>query len=423
MYKTSANNYVYSPSDLTLYMRSPFASWMERYDKEQSDKDWLNKLNLQKSTDPMIRLLAGQGNKHEQTFLDILKLRYGVDQVAIIDTTDKVQAAQQTENGMLKGAAVIYQAYLSCDNFAGFADFLVKREGKSRFGDYYYEAWDTKFSKSTQAYFVVQLCCYSWMLEAIQGTLPDEIVIVLGSQKEQRLRIAAYYSYFISLKQRFLQDQALFTGKAEEMPDPALCSDYGVWGDYAKHLLANSDSLALVANIRKSQIKRLKQVGITTLTGLANTEEAGISGMANDSFNKLKAQASAQLKSRGQVTPYFEVQKNLHNKGLEALPPKSEKDVFFDIEGYPLLDGGLEYLWGVSYYDEHAPKGNQYAFKDWWAHDQDQEKQAVEGFIDWVYARWQNDQSLHVYHYASYEITALLKLTSRYQTRLDQLTE
>jgi len=49
--------------------------------------------------------------------------------------------------------------------------FLVRREGKSDLGDYY-EAWDTKLSKTTRPYFIVQLCCYSWMLEEI----PEEAV-------------------------------------------------------------------------------------------------------------------------------------------------------------------------------------------------------------------------------------------------------
>jgi uncharacterized protein len=79
---------------------------------------------------------------------------------------------------MKAGYKIIFQAYLQRDNFAGFADFLVRREGKSDLGDYYYEAWDTKLSKTTRPYFLIQLCCYSWMLEEIQGILPEEAVVV-----------------------------------------------------------------------------------------------------------------------------------------------------------------------------------------------------------------------------------------------------
>jgi uncharacterized protein len=85
----------------------------------------------------------------------------------------------------------------------------------------------------------------------------------------------------------------------------------------------------------------------------------------------------------------------------------------------------LEYLWGVSYHDPQGRgrQGNQYAFKDWWAHNQEQEQLAFEGFFDWVYSRWKQNLSMHIYHYASYEITAIRKLSTRYQTRLSEVSE
>ena len=324
---------------------------------------------------------------------------------------------------MQSGSKVIFQAYLERDNFAGYADFLVRREGKSDLGDYYYEAWDTKLSKSIKPYFLVQLSCYSWMLEAVQGKLPEEVVVVLGNQKEEPIRIAAYYSYFLNLKQQFLDAQNTFNSDWSSIPDPALYSDYGEWGSFAKELLEQSDSLALVANIRKTQIEKLRVVGICTLTELAQTKPAQIKGITPETLDKLSAQAELQLQSRGQVTPEFRLLKDEAGKGLSALPARSDWDVFFDIEGHPLIDGGLEYLWGVSYYDKQAVQGKLYAFKDSWAHDQVQEKLAFEGFMDWVYQRWQQDSEMHIYHYASYEITAIGKLSSRYQTRLDEVAE
>ena len=259
------------------------------------------------------------------------------------------------------------------------------------------------------------------MLASIQGKLPEETVIVLGDKQQDRHRLAAYYSYFLNLKQQFLNDQDRFD--ATDRPDPALSSDYGVWGKYAKQLLEQSDSLALVANIRKSQIKKLQDAGISTLSQLSNADVAKINGIASDTLTKLQAQAAIQLASRGKDKPLFKVLTTDNGKGLSALPPKSNLDVYFDIEGHPLVDGGLEYLWGVSYHDKQALQGKAYAFRDWWAHTQEQEKLAFEGFIDWIYERWQQDPTMHVYHYASYEITAITKLSSREHTREAQTKE
>jgi len=417
MYK-SAQQIIYSASDLIVYMQSPFASWMARQKIENPDA----LVGIEKDQDEMMGLLADKGNTHEKDFLTHLIEEQGADNVAVI-SDDRRIAAGATQDAMQKGYPYIFQAYLQRDNFSGFADFLIRREGKSNLGDYYYEAWDTKLSLSVKPYFLIQLCCYSWMLELIQGVRPEEAVVVLGNKEEQRFRIAAYDSYFQSLKQQFITVQQDFTGDQATLPDPALCTNHGAWGSYAKHLLEQSDSLALVANMRITQIKKLRSVGISTLSALATTTKSHIKGMTPETFDEIKAQAAIQLESRGLETPKFKVLIEDNGKGLSALPPASPLDIFFDIEGHPLEEGGLEYLWGVSYHDKQAAQGKEYAFKDWWGHNQEQEKQAFEGFIDWSYQRWKQDAALHIYHYASYEITAIRKLSIRYQTRLLETAE
>lgn len=413
--KAYKDTYSYSASDLILYMRSPFASWMSRL---EIDKPELM-TGIEKEKDPMAPLLAQKGDQHESSYLTQLIEMYGADNVTQIARNE--HAAASTIKAMQAGFQVIVQAYLHRDNFEGYADFLIRQQGSSNLGDYYYQVWDTKLAKSTKPYFIIQLCCYNWMLETIQGKLPEETVIVLGDKQQDRHRLAAYYSYFLNLKQQFLNDQECFD--STDRPDPALSSDYGVWGKYAKQLLQQSDSLALVANIRKSQIKKLQDAGISSLSELANADTPKITGIASGTLSKLQAQAAIQLASRGKDKPLFKILSTDNGKGLSALPPESNLDVYFDIEGHPLVDGGLEYLWGVSYHDKQAPQGKAYAFKDWWAHTQAQEKLAFEGFIDWVYQRWQQDPTMHIYHYASYEITAITKLSSREHTRETQTAE
>jgi uncharacterized protein len=82
------------------------------------------------------------------------------------------------------------------------------------------------------------------------------------------------------------------------------------------------------------------------------------------------------------------------------------------MEGFPYAEGGLEDLFGAVTADGPAPE-----YHDWWAHDPAEERAAFEGFIDWLATRWRRDPSLHVYHYASYETSALKRLMGRYATR------
>ncbi|HEY9715736.1 MAG TPA: ribonuclease H-like domain-containing protein, partial [Chroococcales cyanobacterium] len=47
-------------------------------------------------------------------------------------------------------------------------------------------------------------------------------------------------------------------------------------------------------------------------------------------------------------------------------------------------------------------------------HTEDEEKAAFAAFVDWVYKRWKDDPSMHIYHYAAYEKSALRKLTGKH---------
>lgn len=417
--QSPSNQYLYSPSDLITYMRSPFASWMDRFKIEKPE----DAKEITQDNDPMLELLANEGKGFEQEYLKHLEELYGPDQIVRIDPTQKLQAAEQTLEAMRKGAQVIFQGYIQRDNFAGFVDFLIKREGKSDLGDYYYEACDTKLAHSVRPYFVLQLCAYSWILEGVQGHLPEEFSLVFGDFEPVHYRVQQFYAYFQYLKDDFLKFQDIFKPEVSNQPDPALSSEYGKWESYAKQVLEESNSLKLVAYIRKNQIKKLQEVGIKQLNQLADSKMENVQGVGKITLDRLKAQARIQKASQGKSEPQFEVIQHENGKGLSGLPPASPLDVYFDIEGHPLVEGGLEYLWGVSYIDKNGPQGNKYAFQDWWAHTPEQEKLAFEHFIDWVYERWQQDKAMHIYHYASYEITAIRKISNRYNTRTEVLDE
>ena len=84
------------------------------------------------------------------------------------------------------------------------------------------------------------------------------------------------------------------------------------------------------------------------------------------------------------------------------------------------MAGGLEYLFGVCL--GNGPAGSV-EFKDWWAHDREEEKRAFEGFMDWVFGRWKNNPGMHIYHYAAYEVSAVRRLSTRHDTRQEEVDE
>ena len=236
------------------------------------------------------------------------------------------------------------------------------------------------------------------MLEDIQGIKPRYMRVVLGNGTRNSLNLIDYFGYYQLVKEDFLSFHKSWD--KNQQPDPERYRSYGKWQGHAEDLLHKQDSLSQIAGISVNQIKNFARAGITTITGLINTNKSRIPRMSDRVFNRLKHQASLQKSSEGKDQPEFEVLDHSElprDHGLKRLPAASNSDVFFDIEGYPLVEGGLEYLWGNSYREHGKIK-----FKDFWAHNEEQEKLAFEAFIDWIYARWQHDPSMHVYHYAKY---------------------
>ncbi len=408
--KPSSPQWVYSPSDLTAFMDSPFASWMNRAKSINPDlKQHLD------APDEMLNSLQDQGYAHEAKVLESEFCGKSVTDIGKVDQSGKIAA---TLAAMQRGDDVVYQGTLALSPFKGYSDFLVKVDGASELGDFHYEVWDSKLAFSPKPYFVVQLCCYSEMLAKIQGVLPKQMGVILGNHEKVIFNTEDYYHYYLALKEKFLTAQNEFD--INQMPDPFDSKSYGNWSDYAQSLLSKRDHLSLVANIKRSQIKKLENAGITNCHDLINANTR-VPKLNDAVFDRLKAQARLQLASAECFIPKYEVLPHCDEvKGLAMLPPPSPLDVFFDIEGYPMMQGGLEYLWGCTYFDDDHKR----VFKDFWAHDSEQEKKSFVEFIQWVYQRWQKDPAMHIYHYASYEITACRKLMGRYgvcEHEVDQL--
>jgi len=409
--KKQSEQLVFSPSDLNTFFKSPFASWMDRFVLELPENAPMP------SEDDTLKLLAKKGDEHERNYLELLKKRHQ-DLIEIQRSHDFNLSHQKTVDAMKSGASIIFQGALKCSPFQGYSDFLVKKSGKSNLGDYYYEVWDTKLSRHIKPEYSLQLCAYSEMLFEIQGAWPKSFSVVLGDNSIEELSVEDYRYYYQRIKNKFLEFQNAFS--PSNPPTPLSFEDFGKWEEEAEKILRKKDHLSFVAGINLSQIKKLEQSGTSTLTALSTATNCPAE-LPRPIFDKLKTQAQLQLTSKEKGTTQFQVIKYPTGEsfGLARLPQPHPGDVFFDMEGYPLLNGGLEYLFGATYLEGGKPR-----FIDWWALNQDQEKLAFEGWIDWVTRRWKEHPGMHIYHYAAYEVTAMKKLMGKYMTReheIDQL--
>src|SRR5579862_1795843 len=336
------DRFVYSASDLNDFLECAHLTELQRFVA-------LGTLE-RPEPDEAVRLLARKGDEHEARHLERLRALHG-DRLAVIPASagaslEAWETAQaQTLAAMERGARIIYQAAFFDGTFVGRADFLRRVERPSQRWAWSYEAIDTKLALHPKPYYLVQLCNYSEHLERLQGTMPRDAYVVLGSGEERRFRVDDFSAYYRYVKTRFLErmDSAHNDTYPFETGHCTICR----WRTQCERRRDRDDHLSLVANIRRDQIAKLENGGIATLAALGDaTDDRRPFGMAETTFAKLRAQARLQHVQRTQGRHVYELLDHDAGAGFELLPKPDEGDVFFDIEGDPLYapERGLEYL-------------------------------------------------------------------------------
>ena len=378
--------------------------------------------------DPTLELLREKGIEHEAEYLAHLK---GQGK-SVTELPEHAATPEDTLAAMRGGADVIFQAALDDGRWRGRADFLLKSHGESDLGPYHYEVVDTKLARETRAGTVLQLCLYAELVGQMQGRRPDRVMVVSPGKGfvPEVFRIDHYEAYYQLVKRRL--DEAVEGGEST-YPEPCaqcdICNWFRICGDQRRE----DDHLSLVAGISRMQRSELAEWGIETLTQLAEAtlpEGKRPKRGTRQGLEKVQDQARVQLTGRNAKHPYHEtVQPLVEGEGLTRLPPPSEGDVFFDLEGDAFAGdafsnraqegaGGLEYLFGWVTVTDGEPK-----YEALWAYDAAGEKQIFEQFMDAMIERRQRFPDMHIYHYAPYEPGALKRLMGRYATREEEVDD
>jgi uncharacterized protein len=365
--------------------------------------------------DELLARTATLGDEHEQRHLDHLRAQVGADPVIIgrpkFTIAGLTAAADATQRALAAGAPLVYQAAMFDGRFVGFADFLV-RDGES------YRVADTKLARSAKVTALLQLAAYADALAGAGVQVAQEAELVLGDGGAVRYRVDELIAVYRRQRARLqeLLDEHNANGAAVSWADDTVRACFGC--PQCTEQLRAIDDLLLVAGMRVSQRANLLDAGITTVAELAN-HDGGVPGLSLKTVQTLTAQASLQVRERDTGAAQFEI---TDPQPLTLLPNPDCGDLFFDFEGDPLwsADGtewGLEYLFGV------LEAGTTGTFRPLWAHDRVAERKAFTDFLAMVRKRRQHHPNMHVYHYAPYEKTALLRLAGRYGVGEDEVDD
>lgn len=396
----------YSASDLVNYLECEHLTTLDRINLETPLP--------RTEDDEQARLIQDKGYAHEEGFLKQLQVRHAhVVDLSANSTLPLDAQVAATQRAMQAGSEIIFQATLADGELVGHADFLRKVSRPSALGDWSYEVLDTKLARSPKAKFVVQLGFYAALLTQAQGIAPRQMHVVLGSGEELPYRCADYAHYLERITAQFL---ACVHGKiTETYPEPCDKCSQCRWRGLCDERRLKDDHLSQVAGITKVQIRKLEAAGVITLAALATlAPDTTIPRINPDTQARLANQARLQHQARQTGQRHVEQLPAVAGelRGFGRMPRPDAGDLFFDMEGDPLEDGGLEYLFGLYYFDNGEP-----SFKPFWAHSRAEEKRAFEAFMDFVTDWLQTHPHAHIYHYANYERAALKRLMLLHGTR------
>jgi predicted RecB family nuclease len=354
------------------------------------------------SDNPQADLIRRKGAEHEAAYIASLR--------AVVKVTFEPRDAADAERLIREGTAeVIYQpVFHDPAGWTGRADFLELQP----YGGY--EVVDTKLARHAKPYYILQLCFYTEQVARIQGRAPKLMHVVLGSGERVSFRPEEFGAYYRRVRKRL---EVFVANPPPTEPWPVEHCSICDFNALCNAEWDRVDHLSRVAGIRRSQIEKLLAANIATLAALGRSPADPPPSIKPDTWTKIREQAALQLHARECGEDKYVLLRPQPDSGFALLPDASPGDLFFDFEGNPFWDkdGSLEYLWGILDADRN--------FTPLHAHDHATERAAFETFIDLVHERLARFPDMHVYHYASYEITALRRLMGRYGTREAELDD
>lgn len=355
--------------------------------------------------DPMLDRTSALGFEHERRQLETFQRRFPGG-VLTMDRPGRTaqelaDAAWATFTALTARTPVVYQATFFDGRFLGFCDFLVAEGDR-------YAVYDTKLSRHAKVPALLQLAAYADALRSGGITPSDEVHLMLGDGSDSVHSLAEILPVYRQSREHLQQilDEHHAEGTVVDWFDPRY-SGCGQCEACTIEVEQHRD-LVLVAGMRASTRERLLDAGIATVDELA-ASTGTVEGMSSRTLTNLRAQAELQVRQERSGDAEFEI---FDADALGVIPEPDPGDIFFDFEGDPLWaeagssEWGLEYLFGVHTADGH--------FLPFWAHDRAQERRALIDFLDYVTTRRAAYPNMHVYHYAPYEKTALLRLAGRY---------
>jgi predicted RecB family nuclease len=288
---------------------------------------------------PARNVVVQIGVEHEARVGRVLRDRAKADIPAPPPEMNATETAKWTLEQMRKGMARIAGGVLrdKHGHWWGAPDWLVKHDGKSRFGRWHYEVEDAKAGgkKRSPRYHTLPVAYYSLLLERIQGRRPVHFTLHRFDGVQQ-MKTDDYEEQV----HQVIEPIEWIVGEARD-PGPHLNSECSKcpWEKVCRRDANGAKDLSLITGIRRTTRHKLKALKIHGVHELAKQAPETIAHLpylrAPNAANRAVEQAKSYLDGIPRVA------------GTPALPAPGRTELFIDFEGLGENNRADAFMFGV----------------------------------------------------------------------------
>ncbi len=327
----------------------------------------------------------------------------------VFEKYDWEAGAKATYEMMAEGVDTIYRGVLIAQGpgnvtYRSEPDVLVKCEGKSWLGDWYYTPYNVKLGKKPKPEYQLVSAFGAYVLAETQGVWPDTAGLFL-KEREYTVNLERYVPKLQEALDDCLnvQDGVMVSTTPPEVFISRSRCDMCPWLGHCYQVAKEQNHLSLLPGVTQKRYPALVEMGLTTVEALANAQPAHLAyelDVEPSVTEKIIFQAQAQWTGKGIA--------RIYNDQFPLTPdqvPTTDVELYFDIEAAP--DKDLIYLHGVLVVDNRTQDQTFHALV---AEAPEAEETAWFEFLALV------DSHPHapIYHFCPYEAQTVRRLAELY---------
>jgi len=358
------------------YMINPFSVWCQKFapnDERDPESAYMN-------------LIFQHGRDHED---EVSEEQF--PGATIIDPTKHDAAFKETLEALFRGDQYISNGilYYLPEKFVAVPDVMVKRPGKSVFGDWHYEIVEVKSSKQIRPEHILQACYYNHLIGMLQKFTPKEVIMIGGSKEQEH---CLFEDYRARLFEVIAGIRSIFEGKSVA-PSKAGWP----WSSYSLKRLDELKSISLIPSLYSGHREILESAGIDTLEDFFTLNILKVHGISPQTLERYRLSAKAILQGK-------------HVFINKPFLPEKETELFMDFEGVDSVHVNGKKITGDYLIGVLAREDQEERFHAFVAEDLENEHTMLLSFLKFL----KEKKSFTIYHYGSYEKSHLIKLLLKY---------